>query len=140
MSQIDDCHTDDCRTDDCRTDDCRTDDCHTAEVDPAKASTECATVAPTTSASADPNITRPAVFDSHDIPAVTWYQRACAEASHDKAAALSAKADVNRIGGVAVMRTILTKATRMWDNGSVRRHFHSRPFDSLILITACYRP
>ena len=135
MSQTDDCHTDDCRTDDCHTE-----DCHTAEMDPAKAAAECAAVAPTTSASADPNITRPTVFDSHDVPVVTWYQRACAEASHDKAAALSAKADVNRIGGVAVMRTILTKATRMWDNGSVRRQFCSRPVGSSMLITAFDRP
>jgi hypothetical protein len=108
-----------------------------AEVVPA---TEHATVAPTSSASADTHITKPAVVEWDDVPAAGWYQRACAEASHDKEAASYAKANVNRIGGVAVMRTILTKATRMWDNGSVRRHFRSGRLCSLMLITAFYRP
>ena len=83
------------------------------------------TLAPTTSASADTVITKPAVVVSDEVPAVAWYQCACAEASVDKAAASSTKADVNRLGGGAAMRAVLTKATRMWDNGSVRSHFRS---------------
>ena len=89
------------------------------------ATTEPVTVAPTTSTSADTDITKPAVAVGDEVPAVAWYQGACAEASVDKAAASSTKADVNRLAGVAVMRAVLTKATRMWDNGSVRPHFRS---------------
>ena len=92
--------------------------CHTETVS-AKAATEYATVAPTTSASADTDITNRA----DDVPAVAWYQRACAEASHDKVAASYAKADVNSIRGIAAMRAVITKATRIWENESVRRHF-----------------
>jgi hypothetical protein len=96
-----------------------------ATTEPVTASTEPATVALTTSASADTDITKPAVVVGDEVPAVTWYQCACAEASVDKAAASSTKADVNRLGGGAAMRAVLTKATRMWDNGSVRPHFCS---------------
>ena len=89
------------------------------------ATTEPVTVAPTTSTSADTDITKPTVVVGDEVPAVAWYQGACAEASVDKAAASSTKADVNRLAGGAVMRAVLTKATRMWDNGSVRPHFRS---------------
>ena len=100
-------------------------DCYHTETVSAKAATEYATVAPTTSASADTDITNRA----DDVPAVAWYQRACAEASNDKVAASDAKADVNSIRGFAAMRAVITKATRIWENESVRRHFQCfRPF------------
>jgi hypothetical protein len=103
-------------------------DYHTTEAVPAKVATEPATAAPTTSASADNDITKSAVVEGDEVPEVAWYQRACAEASHDKDAASDAKADVNRIGRGAVMRAVVVKATRLWDNGSVRRHIRFRPF------------
>ena len=70
----------------------------------------------------DTATTESAVVERDETPAVTWFQCACAEACLDKAASLSAKADVGRLGGGSAMRAVLTKATRMWDNGSVRRH------------------
>ena len=79
-------------------------DCYHTETVSAKAATEYATVAPTTSASADTDITNRA----DDVPAVAWYQRACAEASNDKVAASDAKADVNSIRGFAAMRAVIT--------------------------------
>ena len=97
----------------------------TAATGPPTAATVPATVAPTASVSADTDITKPAVVVGNEEPAVAWYECACAEASLDKAAASSAKADVLRLSSGAAMRAVLTKATRMWDNGSVRPHFCS---------------
>ena len=97
----------------------------TAATGPPIAATVPATVAPTTTVSADTDITKPAVVVGNEEPAVAWYECACAEASLDKAAASSVKADVLRLSSGAAMRAVLTKATRMWDNGSVRPHFCS---------------
>ncbi|KIJ93251.1 hypothetical protein K443DRAFT_125661, partial [Laccaria amethystina LaAM-08-1] len=102
-------------------------DYHTTEAVPAKVATEPATAAPTTSASADNDITKSAVVEGDEVPEVAWYQRACAEASHDKDAASDAKADVNRIGRGAVMRAVVVKATRLWDNGSTLTYTFTGP-------------
>lgn len=73
---------------------------------------------PASLVSFDTASTESAVAEGDETSAVTWFHCACAEACLIKAASLSTKADVGRLGGGGVMRAVLTKATRMWDNGS----------------------